>query len=314
VGIAVVDAVKLAKDNKRTYEGLVARHEALLRRMAAETEAQQRARSQVYDDALVPFREVFARLKNVDMAELAEIDALPGGALPDAGLRQRLGVSVAQAVGAVAGGAVAGVAAGAGASAATFAAVGAFATASTGAAISGLSGAAASSATLAWLGGGSVAAGGGGVVAGTTVLAGVVAAPMVLVATAVVTWQGRRARNGQQEAASQLVEAEAELGIAEVNAARVRRRSRQVRDILKDLRGAMLARLPEVAAMVAVNPDYATYTPAQRTAVARLVGIATTTVTVLSTPIADDDGVATEESLQVVLDAKQYLIAMACAS
>ena len=61
----------------------------------------------------------------------------------------------------------------------TTAAVAAFGTASTGTAIGGLSGVAATNATLAWLGGGSLAAGGGGMALGSTVLTGLVAAPVL---------------------------------------------------------------------------------------------------------------------------------------
>jgi len=59
------------------------------------------------------------------------------------------------------------------------------ATASTGTAIGSLSGAAAANATLAWLGGGTLASGGGGVAAGTTVLAGISATGVGLLAVGV---------------------------------------------------------------------------------------------------------------------------------
>lgn len=63
-----------------------------------------------------------------------------------------------------------------------YGAVGVLGTASTGTAIGGLSGAAATNATLAWFGGGALSAGGGGVALGTTVLGGIVAAPLFFVA------------------------------------------------------------------------------------------------------------------------------------
>lgn len=65
----------------------------------------------------------------------------------------------------------------------SWALVGAFGSASTGTAIAGLSGAAASKATLAWLGGGSLAAGGAGVSGGMMVLGGIVAVPLILIAS-----------------------------------------------------------------------------------------------------------------------------------
>jgi hypothetical protein len=56
-------------------------------------------------------------------------------------------------------------------------------TASTGTALSGLTGAAATHATLAWFGGGAIAAGGAGMLGGTLALSGIVAIPMIAVAT-----------------------------------------------------------------------------------------------------------------------------------
>ncbi|KPM50696.1 hypothetical protein ACG83_38570 [Frankia sp. R43] len=305
MGIAIVDAVKLAKDNKRSYEQLEVRQQRLATRMAAESEAQQRARAEVYDQALVSFQDVFSRLKNVDLTELAEISLRGGEELPAVELR-RLRISAVHSLAAVAGGAVAG----AGIGSATFAAVGALATASTGTAISSLSGAAATSATLAWLGGGSLAAGGGGVAAGTTVLTGIIAAPVVIAVGGVVEWQGRRARAGQRETATQISEAADDLGRAETDAALVRRRSRQVRDILNDLRVAMTSRLPVLDTLITANPDYTTYSNEQRRQVAQLVGIASKAVTVMSTPIAHEDGKANPQIREVVLDVKQWLLAL----
>jgi hypothetical protein len=65
----------------------------------------------------------------------------------------------------------------------SWALVGALGSASTGAAISGLSGAAATNATLAWLGGGTLAAGGAGVSGGMAMLGGIVAVPLVAIAS-----------------------------------------------------------------------------------------------------------------------------------
>ncbi len=72
-------------------------------------------------------------------------------------------------------------------------AVAAFGTASTGVAISSLSGAAAWNATLAWLGGGSLAAGGMGVAGGAVVLAGVAAAPALLIGGFMLSSKGEEA-------------------------------------------------------------------------------------------------------------------------
>ncbi|CAO5170456.1 Integral membrane protein [Frankia sp. AiPs1] len=308
MGIALVDAVKLAKDNQRSHQQLEVRCRLLAARMTAESEAQRKARADVYDVALVPFQQVFSRMRHVDLAELAEISLGAGEDSPSVELRQlRLSGALQSLGGALAAGTVAG----AGAAGATFAAVGALATASTGAAISSLSGAAATSATLAWLGGGSIAAGGGGVAAGTTVLAGIVAAPAVIVVGGILDWQGRRARAGQRATARRIADADAELADAEKQAALVRRRSQQVRDILTELRLAMSSRLPSLDLLIATNPEYTTYSSEQRELVAQLVGIATTTVTVMSAPIASRDGTADPAARQVVRDARRWLLDLA---
>lgn len=65
----------------------------------------------------------------------------------------------------------------------SWALVGALGSASTGAAISGLSGVAASNATLAWFGGGALAAGGAGISGGMAMLGGIVAVPLIGIAS-----------------------------------------------------------------------------------------------------------------------------------
>ncbi|WP_337059756.1 hypothetical protein [Kineococcus sp. G2] len=279
MAIALVEAARLARANRAQAEELEDRHAALLTRAERERTAQEQRRREVYDEVLVPFRDVFAQLKNVDLAELAGIDLPTTGSAPQVQV-VRVRLSALRTVGALAGG----LTAGAGAGATAFATVGAFAAASTGTAISTLSGAAATSATLAWLGGGSLAAGGGGVAAGTVVLGGLVAAPVLLTTVGVVSWQGRRQRRKQQQTAQELSRADADLTRAETG-----------------------AHLPQLQALVEADDDYATYSPAQRAQVATVVSLVTTTISIMSTPLTDEDGVVTDLSGQVVDDARRRL-------
>lgn len=76
MGIAIVDARRLLVTNRGRHDELEDRHSALTARTETERSAQEQRRRQVYDEMLVPFRDSFSRLKNVDLAELAEI-ALP---------------------------------------------------------------------------------------------------------------------------------------------------------------------------------------------------------------------------------------------
>ncbi|WP_439681761.1 hypothetical protein [Embleya sp. MST-111070] len=295
--------MRLAKANRRRYDHLVERREELARRAATENTAQRNARQTLYDEALVPFRDIFRRLKRVELADLAAIEMPTAGDEVHVEFRRLREGAVTAAVGALAGGALAGSGAGVG----TFLAVGAFATASTGTAISGLSGAAATSATLAWLGGGSVAAGGGGVAAGTTVLSLIVAAPAVLSLAAIGEWQGRRVRRGQQEMARELKRAEAEMNEAEDAASAGCERSEDMRRVLRDLRSLMVGRLPSFAALVKKCDDFTRYDSRQRAEVAAMVDLAGLAVMVMSCPITDTAGRTTELSGRVVAEAEARL-------
>ncbi|MFZ3499116.1 hypothetical protein ACODT5_38900 [Streptomyces sp. 5.8] len=299
MGIAIFDAMGLARKNGKRHKELVRRQERLTECLVAESAAQERARRRAYGKALVPFADVFSRLKNVDLAELVATAEPAGAGLPDVEVR-RIQLDAVNAIATLAGG----VAVGAGAGALTFAAVGAFAAASTGTAISALSGAAATSATLAWLGGGSLAAGGGGVAAGTAVLTGIVALPVLLALGGFFEWKGRNDLREQRVAAAELKKLAAELRTEEARGAASAKRSRQVRQLLNRLRKEMRRRLPAFRDLVDGQDDYAAYSAAQRAEVAVLVGLAGAVVAVMGTPLTDEDGQVTDLSKRVVKDTR----------
>jgi hypothetical protein len=284
------------------HEELEDRYTALVARSERESWAQAERRREVYDDALAPFRDLFVRLKNVDLVELSVISLPVAGEAPAIELVE-VRLSALGAVGAMAGGLTSGV----GAGAAAYTAVGAFAAASTGTPIAALSGVAATNATLAFLGGGTLAAGGGGVAAGTMVLGGLVAAPVLVVGAAFVSWKGRRERRNQREIAAELAVAEAELALTEQRSAAVLTRSRQVRAMLTDLQSQIVDRLSAFRELVDAEADYAAYPPAARAQVATLVGLVTTTVALMATPLIDDDGQVADLSEQMLADAQQRI-------
>ena len=86
-----------------------------------------------------------------------------------------------------------------------------FAKASTGTAIATLSGAAKTNATLAWFGGGSIKSGGMGMLAGKVVLAGVVLAPIAIVAGTIAAAKGK-----ERLAEAKKVHAEAKHAVAQM--------------------------------------------------------------------------------------------------
>ncbi|MGW0465101.1 hypothetical protein ACWDX6_07485 [Streptomyces sp. NPDC003027] len=301
MAVAMYGAIMLARKNERHCERLRGRRRKLERHIAQETAWQEERRRAVYERALIPFRDSFRLLKRVDLAELAPVEPA-GPALADVELRELRHIAVSS-VGALAGGA----ATGAGVTAATYLTVGALATASTGTAISGLSGAAASSATLAWLGGGSLAAGGGGVAAGTTVLALAFALPAIAAAAALLEWRGRSARQDQRELATRLEQADTQLTEARRILSEVFQRSREIRLVLKELTAAMEQRLPAFVALVDASDDYGSYDERRRAQVREMFELACTTVAVMSTPPAGEDGRAGELSARVLADARARL-------
>lgn len=302
MGIAIVDAARLVRLNRALHEELEDRHAALVARGEREAAEQAARRRQVYDNSLIPFRDLFARLKNVDLAELSAVTLPPAGEAPAIEVRA-VQLSALGAVTALAGGVTSGLGAAAGA----FAIVGSVATASTGTSISALSGAAAMNATLAALGGGSLAAGGGGVAAGTMVLGGLVAAPALLAGVAFVSWKGRRERRNQREIAAELTVADAGLLLVEERSGAVLTRSRHVRSLLVELDGHIVERLPSFRSLVDGEQDYSAYPPAARAEVATLVGLVTTTVSLMAAPLIDDDGQVTTLSAQLLDDAEQRM-------
>jgi hypothetical protein len=302
VGFAIVDAARLMASNRERHEELEDRHTALAGRVKRERLAQESLRLAVYDEVLVPFQETFRRLKNVDLAELTAFALSGGTEMPTIELTQ-VRISALGAVGALAGG----LTSGAGAGTAAYAAATAFAAASTGTPIATLTGAAATKATLAFFGGGAVAAGGGGVAVGTAVLGGIVAAPVIIVGAAFVSWRGRSARRTQREIAASLDVAEAEFDVAEQRAEAVLVRSRQIRSLLADLQDAIVQRLPDLTELIDADDDYSAYDPEQRSQVLALVGLVTAAVELMATPLSDDEGAVSPVSGQVVDDARARL-------
>ncbi|WP_405976918.1 hypothetical protein [Streptomyces sp. NBC_00158] len=302
--VAMVKAVLLARKNEERFKELQRRRKKLERHIRQEAEEQERRRRAVYDRALVPFQEVFARLKHVDLAELAAVEPA-GTGVADVELRELRHVA-ATAVASLTGGALAG----AGVGAVAYAAVGAFATASTGAAISGLSGAAATSATLAWLGGGSLAAGGGGVAAGTVVMGALVAGPALLAAGVLLEWRGRAVNDEQKKFARRLAEAARELKEARAQMSPVLQRSREIRLVLKDLCLAMQARQAAFAELVDRSEDYGSYGPGARALVKEMFDLAVATVAVMGAPPAGEDGRVGKLSGRAVADARARLAAL----
>lgn len=121
-----------------------------------------------YQNNVIPFVEVFSKIKNIDFRDNSIDEAF---SIKDLDKQDLLSIQEsAFKMKEVINGGLAALGSGGLAGLATYGGVGMLASASTGTAIAGLSGAAATNATLAWLGGGALSAGGFGIAGGTAVL------------------------------------------------------------------------------------------------------------------------------------------------
>ncbi|MGY1728357.1 hypothetical protein ACI79J_15415 [Geodermatophilus sp. SYSU D01062] len=290
MGIAIFDAAGLAKENQRRHEKLSLRAPELERLEQVEFARLDRCRAQVYRFALVPFRDAFSRLKNVDLAELVSIEPALAAVKPTVELRE-VRLDVMGVVEAIAGG----LTADSDTDAAAFVTAGKLAAVSTRTAISVLSRATATT------------AGRGRALAATAVPPGLRPVPALVAIGVFMELQGRVMLREQREVAAGLDK----LEIAEKRSAAARVRSKQVRGVLRRLQREINRRQPGFARLIDGNGEYATYTAEQRRQVAVMVALVITTVEVLGAPLVDEKGLVTDLSARIVEDAQQSLTRLA---
>ncbi|MEV5122089.1 hypothetical protein AB0K49_04685 [Streptomyces decoyicus] len=313
MAIDIVDVVRLAKTNRVRYKRLLECEEELDQRSAEEHAVLLKTRQALYDEALVPFRDVFQRLKRVDLIELAAIERPTVNGEVGIKLRRPRRSAVPAAAKVLVGGALlVGVPLVVGhvAKAGPYRAVQTFGSASTGRRIEKLHGAAKSSATDAWFGRGPVAAGGGGTAAGKRILSKIETTSANLSWEAIAQWQTQTLRDGQQAKAQDLERREAKTKTRQESAPALYERSRHMQHVLQDLRSELVRRLPSLTALVEACDDFTQCDSRQRAAVAAMADLDGLAVMVMNCPITDAEGRMTEESGRVVADAEARLRAM----
>lgn len=310
MGIARGDTVKRARTNRQRNNRLRECQEELDLRAAPERAALHKERQTLYDEALIPLRDVLQRLKNVDL-KLASIDR-PTDGVP---ARPRPFKSAVPAVvGTLAGtllvGAVGQLVVGQAAETGAIRLVKAFGAASTGRKIATLSGAAARNATEAWFGRGPIASGGGGRAAGKAILSKIHKTSGDAFGRAVVTVQFQVLEAGRRERAQDLARREAEMSKRQDAALALNERSMATRRVLQDLRVALVRELTSLIGLVEACDDFAQYDSPRRAEVAAAVDLYSLAAMVMNCPITDMEGQIAEESVQVVVDAEARLRAM----
>ncbi|MFG2918269.1 hypothetical protein ACGF0D_35955 [Kitasatospora sp. NPDC048298] len=311
MAIDVVDSVRLVNTNRQRHKRLLEREEELDRRAARDNAAVQEARRRLHDEALVPFRDVFHRLKQIDPVEPATIERLAVGGEAGVEPPRLRRITVPPVVVLLAGGAlqvVVPLVVGHAVKAGSYGAVRAFGSASTGTAIRTLYGAAERNAVEAWFG--RVVAGGGGKAAGQRVLTEIGKTSADLTREVVARLQSQAFEDARRRKARDLDRREAKARTRQDEAPALYERGKDMQFVLQNLRAELVRRLPSFTALVEECDDFARYDSRRRAEVAAMLDLDGLAVRVMNCPITDADGRLTEESGRVVADAEARLRAL----
>ncbi|PZT78065.1 hypothetical protein DNK56_26665 [Streptomyces sp. AC1-42W] len=309
----VGDTVGLVRRNRKTRKRLQKAAQELDQQAAEDSIALNKARQMLYDVAVLPFRDVYGRMKNVDHFELATIERPTASVAGGVELRRTGGTAAAQAA-RMAGGAVLvfglPFVVGHAAKSGSYRAVQSFGSASTGRAIKTLRGAVARNAAEAWFGGGAVAFGGGGRAAGRKMLDQIEATSSKVTFELAATWRIQALEASKQEEARGLERREAAVKQRQDEALALHERFEGMQRVIQDLRSELLTRLPSLIALVDNSDDFARYDSRQCAEVTTMVDLDGLAVKVMRCPMVDPTGRPTEESKCVVAEVEARLQAM----
>ncbi|MFE7032166.1 hypothetical protein ACFU9Y_17790 [Streptomyces sp. NPDC057621] len=311
--IDVVDAVGIVRKNRKTRKRLQTAAQELDRQAAEDSVALDKARQMLYDIAVLPSRDVYGRMKNVDHFELATIErptaSDEGGVEP----RRTGGIAVlpaARMVGGVLLVVVLPLVVGPAVKSGSYRAVQSLGSASTGRAIKTLRGAAARNAAEAWFGRGAVAVGGGGRAAGRKMLDQIEATSGKVTYELAATWRIQALEASKQEEAQVLERHEAAVKQRQEEVLALHECFEDMRRVIRDLRSELMTRLPSLVALVDECDDFARYDSRQRAEVATMVDLDGFAAKVMRCPLADPAGRPTEESKLVAAEVEARLQAM----
>ncbi|EGQ9325796.1 hypothetical protein [Vibrio vulnificus] len=263
------------------------------------------AKYRIYNESIIPFVDVFSKIKNVSFEDnnLDDATNLP---VMSAGELARMKSSVLEIKGVLSGGITA-LGSGGLAGLAAYGGVGVLGTASTGTAIGTLSGAAATNATLAWLGGGSLAAGGYGMAGGMMVLGGVVAGPVLAVGGMMMASKAEAAKEDAYGNLDKAELASEQMKEARVAASGIRLRFEEITKVLRSLELRFQPLLQSLNELVESNTNYSTYSEEDRKGVMIAASTAKVLKNLLEAPIIDKEGTLTPESRKVLEETKKII-------
>ncbi|ELE1959620.1 hypothetical protein RDG74_001249 [Vibrio vulnificus] len=263
------------------------------------------AKYKIYNESIIPFVDVFSKIKNVSFEDnnLDDATNLP---VMSAGELARMKSSVLEIKGVLSGGITA-LGSGGLAGLAAYGGVGVLGTASTGTAIGTLSGAAATNATLAWLGGGSLAAGGYGMAGGMMVLGGVVAGPVLAVGGMMMASKAEAAKEDAYGNLDKAELASEQMKEARVAASGIRLRFEEITKVLRSLELRFQPLLQSLNELVESNTNYSTYSEEDCKGVMIAASTAKVLKNLLEAPIIDKEGTLTPESRKVLEETKKII-------
>lgn len=247
---------------------------------------------------MIPFVDLMQQIKNINMTEIRGMGDLSRLQVNEETLAEMqdmgsLAVKMASGIiGGTAGGAL--MAFGA------YSAVACLGTAGTGTAIAGLSGVAATNATLAALGGGTLAAGGLGIAGGAAVLGGIVAGPALAVLGFAMSSKANENLENARSYRAQAEKAAKEMGLASDVCLRISERADMFIDLLENIHIRFQKFVAQMEDVIRdKGTDYGDYGQDEKDILAMAWSLAVAAKAVLDTPILNEDGSVTKESLDV---------------
>lgn len=260
-----------------------------------------RKKLEALDGPVQSFVTLFKQIKNVEIANSAELENLKIGKFSEVAIAE-LQDTCDMAHGALQG-------LGAGAVGGALTAFGAYggtmllASAGTGTAISALSGIAATNATLAWLGGGTLAAGGMGVAGGTMALGALVAGPALLIFGGIL---GAKASKKLSEARENMEKArafETEVNGVCQKLAMIKSVTNTTSDILSSLCGKLHKTNDFLKKVINENGvNFSQYNNNSKAVVFIGVKYAQLVKALIDTPILNEDGEIVVDSLEKIFE------------
>ena len=254
------------------------------------------AKIEILHSSVNRFVDTFGKIHHIELTGSKGMEELSEFAVNEETLKKmgKLGNLATQMVSST----VEGLAAGGMVAFGAYSAVSLLGTAGTGTAIASLSGAAATNATLAWLGGGTLAAGGLGVAGGTAVLGGLIAGPALAVMGFMMDSKADENLDQAKSNWAKVKKAKAEMKLTGKVCQAIKERADMFTQLIGQVNICFQPMINEIEYIVRVaGTDYRNYNEVEKKIIAMALSTAGVIKAILDTPILNEEGTVTAESL-----------------